>query len=69
MFGWLSEASTCASRSKRRADPDRAANASGSTFIATSRLQLRVARPIHLAHPAGAQRAGDVVDADAACQV
>ena len=38
---------------------------SGRTLIATSRFELRVARAIDLAHPAGAERAEDFVRAEA----
>ena len=41
------------------------ANASGSTLIATSRLSLRVARAIDLAHAARADRPSDFVGAEA----
>ena len=56
MFGWLSDASTCASRSKRARRSGSAANASGQDLERDVALQLRVARAIDLAHAAGAER-------------
>ena len=40
------------------------ANASGRTLIATSRLKLRVARAIDLAHAAHADLGGDFIGAE-----
>ena len=42
-----------------------AANASGRTLIATSRLSFVSRRAIHLAHPAFADRRDDFIDAEA----
>ena len=65
MFGWFSEASSWASRSKRASRSGSGANASGSTLIATSRPELRVAGPIDLAHSAGANLFEDRIRAQA----
>ena len=66
MFGWLSEASSCASRSKRaRRSRIAARTRPGRILIATSRPQPRVARAIDLAHAAGAERRDDLVEAEA----
>ena len=45
-------------------DRHRAANDSGRTFSATSRLQLGIARPIHLTHAARADEGDDLVSAE-----
>ena len=69
MCGWLSEASSCASRSEAlRAAPGRSRTAAGSTLIATSRSEPRVPRAVHLAHPARAERARGSRRARAACR-
>ena len=65
MFGWLSAASVCASRVKRASRSGSRAKSSGRTLIATSRLSLRVAGAIDLAHAAGADGGEDLVGAEA----
>ena len=65
MFGWFSEARVFASRWNRASRSASAANASGSTLMATCRVQVRVACAIHLAHSAFADLGGDFVGAEA----
>ena len=57
MFGWLSDARTCASRWKRASRSGSLANDVGQDFDRDVAVQLRVARAIDLAHAAGADRA------------
>ena len=64
MFGWLSEASSFASRSKRARRSASRAKPSGRTLIATSRPSVVSRGPIDLAHPAGAEGGGDAVVAE-----
>ena len=54
-----------ASRSKRASRSAFVVNSGGRTLIATSRPQLRVARAVDVAHPAGAHQLHDVVRAKA----
>ena len=64
MFGWFSEASTFASRSKRASRSGSCVNASGNTFSATSRIELRVPRSIHIPHAVFADLGGDLIGAE-----
>ena len=64
MLGWLSEASTCASRVKRAMRSGSAAKSSGRTLIATSRPSLRVGGAIDLAHAAFTELGGDAIVRD-----
>ena len=64
MCGWLSDASTCASRLNRASRSGSCANAAGRTFSATSRSKPRVAGAIDLAHPAGAEWHEDFVGSE-----
>ncbi len=65
MFGWLSDAISCASRLKRASRSGSALKASGRTFNATSRFSLESRRAVHLAHSAFANLAEDAIGADA----
>ena len=57
MFGWFSEASTSASRWNRASRSVSAANRLRQDLDGDRPLQVRVGRPIDLAHPARAKRA------------
>ena len=61
MFGWLRPPAVCASCSKRRRRSASLENDAGRTLTATSRFEPLVARPVDLAHPAGADRREDLV--------
>ena len=65
MCGWLSDASVCASRSKRARRSGSAASTAREDLDRDIAVQLRVARPIHLAHAASADHREDFVGADA----
>ena len=52
-----------------RRGPDQWRKASGRIFSATSTIQLRVARPIHLAHSPGPKGGKDLVRAKACAGV
>ena len=61
MFGWLSDASTWASRRNRASRSASVANASGSTLMRDVAAELGVAGAIDLAHAASAEGADDLV--------
>ncbi len=63
-FGWWSAASMRASRSKRASRFGSFVKARGRILIATSRPELRVAGPVHLAHPARADERPQLVPAE-----
>ena len=65
MFGWFSDASTCASRWKRARRSGSSANDVGQDLERDVAIQLRVARAIDLAHAAGAEGGEDFVRAEA----
>ena len=65
MFGWFSEARVWASRVNRASRSASLANESGRTLSATSRLQLRIAGPIHLPHAPFTNVGDDFVDTEA----
>ena len=56
MFGWLSEASSFASRSKRASRSGSAAKAGGQHLERDVAAELRVGRAVDLAHAARAER-------------
>ena len=61
MLGWFRAEADRASFSKRFSLSGSEASSAGSTLIATSRAETRVARPVHLSHAAGAERRDDLV--------
>ena len=63
--GWFSDASTCASRSKRARRSASLAKISGQDFDCDVAAQPDVASAIDFAHPAGAKWTGDLVRAEA----
>ena len=65
MLGWFSEARTCASRWKRASRSAIAGEGFGQDLERDVAIQLRVARAIHLAHAARAERGKDFVRAEA----
>ena len=56
MFGWFSEASTRASRSKRATRSGSSREGRGQDLDGDVAAEPRVARAVHLAHAAGAQQ-------------
>ena len=66
--GWLSEASSFASRSKRARRSGSAAKAARQQLERDVAPELRVRRAIDLAHAAGAERCNDVVGAQTAAR-
>ncbi len=64
MFGWLSEASSCASRLKRASRSGSSGEEFGQDFQRDVATELRVARAIDLAHPACAEAGQNLVAAD-----
>ena len=60
-----SAATACASRSKRAQAVGSCGERPGSTLIATSRSEPRVAGAVDLAHAARAERTGDAVGTEA----
>ena len=64
MLGWLSAASTCASRWKRATPLGVLRERRGQHLDRDVAVELRVARAIDLAHAARADGAGDLVGAD-----
>ena len=64
MLGWLSEASTLASRSNRASRSGSVAKASGKIFSATCRFSFRVSGSIDLSHAALPDEGGHVVVAE-----
>ena len=65
MFGWLSEASTCASRLKRASRSGSQREELGQDLQRDVAIELRVARAIDLAHAACAEGRDDLVGAEA----
>ena len=61
MFGWLSDARSCASRSKRASRSGSRGERSRQNLDRDVALELRVARAIDLAHAAGAEGGEDLV--------
>ena len=59
--GWFSAAAARASCSKRRAAPDPVRNSSGQNLDGDLAPEARVARPVHFAHPAGAELGENLV--------
>ena len=73
MFGWFSDARVWASRVNRASRSGSAAKDVRQDFDRDIAIQLRIARPIHLAHAAFADLGGDFVGAEvrtgSECQV